>query len=368
MDSDAELNKHLHHSMRCSVCGCLGLDSSLSCDCFISDQDQNSGKSELTLNSAGKIQESNESNSSRKSSFHIGEGEGGVLSNEDSANEYDNDSTVEDKAVIQSSGDAEGSLKIEVVDESNNKTEESEDTDDEQVRSRTPLLARHNSSLEQKSQSSGSFSSHHHQNSGLKKDAEGSRSVGGASVGPSHCKRVSFSTRSLDGSQHYYHQHNHKGRHKQYDISKDRDNRHGRERKRKNRRSSDTKLSSNSVDSADEASEVDRCGERCVNDTSNNSMGSYCGVSGNDVASTSVSAPNIDEDSESSPIEKRFALVPQRDSLIGGNLAGGPFPSQWLFQAVNVAVKAIASSMTNNGSKFSLSAHYKYNNIMKLCK
>lgn len=52
--------------------------------------------------------------------------------------------------------------------------------------------------------------------------------------------------------------------------------------------------------------------------------------------------------------ERRFVLVPQDDSMTGWNSAGGPFASQWLFQAVNVAVKAItllnsgAANSTNN--------------------
>lgn len=33
--------------------------------------------------------------------------------------------------------------------------------------------------------------------------------------------------------------------------------------------------------------------------------------------------------------EKRFALVPAEESLVGWNQSGGPFTSQWLFQAVN---------------------------------
>lgn len=79
-------------------------------------------------------------------------------------------------------------------------------SEDEQVRSRTPLLARH-SSLEKKS-SSKELSL----NKNKEKEGTGVNEAG-------HCKRVSFSTRSLDGSQHYYHQ-QHKGRTKQYDISK----------------------------------------------------------------------------------------------------------------------------------------------------
>lgn len=64
---------------------------------------------------------------------------------------------------------------------------------------------------------------------------------------------------------------------------------------------------------------------------------------------SSVSADNVEE---SSLTEKRFALVPQNDSLVGWNLAGGPFSSQWMFQAVNVAVKAISNSMGGSVEEF----------------
>jgi hypothetical protein len=333
LSTDPE-KKLLSHS---KVCGCLGIHSIPSCDNCCVEQRSASG---LLLNSSGETQEN--SKSSKSTSFRIGG------SNEDLDNDYDNDSATEDTS-HNVSRPTNGSALKTLESDSNNKTEDSEESEDEQERSRTPLLARH-SSLEQKSKSSGSFSSH--QNPGIKKDLDGNSNGPG---GTSHCKRVSFSTRSLDGSQHYYHQH-HKGRNKQYDISKDRDNRHGRDKKRKtgHRRSSDPKIGTSADANVSESGdEVSGGGDLSQNDICANTMGSYCGSMGDDVASTSVSAPNIDEDKDS-PMEKRFALVPQSDSMIGGNLAGGPFPSQWLFQAVNVAVKAIASSMTGSNGNIAM--------------
>lgn len=187
------------------------------------------------------------------------------------------------------------------------------ESEDEHTRSRTPLLARH-SSLEQKSS---------------KEQALAQRDLQKKPDGSSHCKRVSFSTRSLDGSQHYYHQHQ-KGRSKQYDISKDRDNRLGKEKRRKNSysRNTDVRPSKQMYQRSESAAEV-----------RNNLQ--YPSEETVPHVPASVSADNVEE---SSMTEKRFALVPQNDSMVGWNLAGGPFQHQWMFQAVNVAVKAIGGS------------------------
>ncbi|XP_021944333.1 pecanex-like protein 1 isoform X3 [Folsomia candida] len=218
------------------------------------------------------------------------------------------------------------------IQRSDSESKSESESDDEHVRSRTPLLQRH-CSLEQKSSKEQIPLS-------LTKERDDNNI---SDTAASHCKRVSFSTRSLDGSQHYYHQH-HKGRSKLDAISKDRDNRLGKEKRRKNihphNRSSDVRSSKQMYQRSESAAEV------------RNNLSQYCSGLDKEISSVpaSVSADNVEE---SSLTEKRFALVPQNDSLVGWNLAGGPFFSgQWMFQAVNVAVKAISTSMGGSTEEF----------------
>lgn len=202
--------------------------------------------------------------------------------------------------------------------------ESDSDTGDEQVRCRTPLLARH-SSLEQK------YSNPSVENS--------NRKVEGGGPGQTQAKRVSFSTRSLDGSQHYYRPH-HKGRSKQYDISKDRDNRVVEKDKRRKHGTSEERR--HAYLRSESAVEV---GEGVAGDAA-------FGVP------TSASSNNVEE---TSLTEKRFALVPQNDSMVGWNLPGGPFSSQWMFQAVNVSVKPLDGSAECLGTLlFSKSSMVKF--------
>lgn len=304
----SENTKHQSSSHQSPKSTCRELHSDVTCKhCYPEIH------STPNLGSSGPSQEeSTKISKNNTTSFHIGSNE--ELDKED-------DDPLEDISNLVIN-EANSVRKVET--DSENKSDDS-DSEDEQVRSRTPLLARH-SSLEQKSKNNGGSQ----QGSGLKKEGET----------VNQCKRVSFSTRSLDGSQHYYHQH-HKGRSKQYDISKDRDIRHGKEKRRKNsgnRRNSDVRAESGVQKRSESASEV-----RSGNDNRADEEEFNPGTSN----SVSASADNVED---SSTTEKRFALVPQNDSMIGWNQAGGPFPSQWLFQAVNVAVKAITSSMTGSSA------------------
>jgi hypothetical protein len=51
-------------------------------------------------------------------------------------------------------------------------------------------------------------------------------------------------------------------------------------------------------------------------------------------------------ESSDGQLGKRFALVPAEESLVGWNQSGGPFTSQWLFQAVNPGVEALLNDIS----------------------
>jgi len=52
-------------------------------------------------------------------------------------------------------------------------------------------------------------------------------------------------------------------------------------------------------------------------------------------AGNGTSYPSDEVHQRTSGGDKKFALVPSEESLVGWNQSGGPFTSQWLFQAVN---------------------------------
>lgn len=217
------------------------------------------------------------------------------------------------------------------------------DSEDDQTRSRTPLLARH-SSLEQKQKVSCTTS-----------DSQVRRRDEISITNSSGHKRVSFSTRSLDGQSSE------------------------RQKVGKKHRSHGGKPSEARPGSQDHGRKSRKDGSKSVVGTNSNIGKSVSGVhmspdspsrsgskphskglqhsSSNDTNDESiqhskemVADDGIAHSPDSASNERRFVLVPQNDSMVGWNQAGGPFPSQWLFQAVNVAVKKFTSTMQPPGS------------------
>ncbi|ODM97119.1 Pecanex-like protein 1 [Orchesella cincta] len=227
---------------------------------------------------------------------------------------------------------------------------ESDGEEDDQTRSRTPLLARH-CSLEQK-----------HKVSCTSSDGQTRRRDDHNMNTTSGHKRVSFSTGSLDGG------HNgqstakrHRGRNREHcsrvDNDQRRSDRHGVARHSTNSRqfmgksvsggnisstissypsSNPTLAKSDSLDKSLQQSIVEH------------EMGAAGG--GDGMEEIVGGGEDGTEDNDSISNERRFVLVPQNDSMVGWNQAGGPFTSQWLFQAVNVAVKAFTSTMQPQSS------------------
>lgn len=212
------------------------------------------------------------------------------------------------------------------------------DSEDDQTRSRTPLLARH-SSLEQKQKVSCTSSDG---------QTRGRGDEGSMNSSNGH-KRVSFSTRSLDG--HGGDSHSSRKRNRpQGGKSK------GMDHHRKSRKGVliDSTNFGKSTSGGSISSAFSPCASSSTHaickqnsegqeDLSNQSE-SFCREKESLDASIEETMNNVNTDDPSSS-ERRFVLAPQNDSMVGWNQAGGPFPSQWLFQAVNVAVKKFTCSM-----------------------
>lgn len=210
------------------------------------------------------------------------------------------------------------------------------DSEDDQTRSRTPLLARH-SSLEQKQKVSCTSS-----------DGQARRrgEEGNMSSGSSGHKRVSFSTRSLDGGHSSDNYRSSGGSRKR---QKTRDSDHHRKGSRKCSLTDSTNLGKSTSGGS-----ISTAFSPCAT-SSTQAMARICSDGLEEISQQNDSNIQVLDESVEDGLsgardnaaanERRFVLAPQNDSLVGENLAGGPFPSQWLFQAVNVAVKKLASSM-----------------------
>lgn len=214
------------------------------------------------------------------------------------------------------------------------------DSEDDQTRSRTPLLARH-SSLEQKQKVSCTSSDG---------QTRGRGDEGSMNSSNGH-KRVSFSTRSLDGHGGDSHS-NRKRNRPQGGKSKGMDHHHHRKSRKGvlidstnfGKSTSGGSISSNfSPCASSSTNAICKQNSEGQEDLSNQSESFSREKESLDVSNEeTVNTVSTDDPSSS---ERRFVLAPQNDSMVGWNQAGGPFPSQWLFQAVNVAVKKFTSSM-----------------------
>lgn len=206
------------------------------------------------------------------------------------------------------------SLKDSKIDSKATSSTESESDGDEQTRSRTPLLARHGS-LEKGNEAK------------IKEPVNATEGVLGIrSQDKARNKRVSFSSRSLDDSD--------SNRNKNSGNKKKSGPRsvESLERRAKKRHSDSSMLRSNSSAPSGKTRKKREFTDNRKQDFGSKTEGYF--------SPELYRVSDIESEDGDEIKEKKFILVPQTESLVGWNQAGGPFTSQWLFQAVNVAANA----------------------------